>query len=108
VGRSILRPFICFSVFGVFWGGWGAVIPAMKAQTGATDTQIGVALLLIAAGALPAMLSSGWIIDRFGGRTLAPATVAFGIAVTLPGLAHSVSMLAVTLLAVGANPAPWT
>lgn len=89
-------------MFGLFWGGWGALVPAVKEQTGATQAELGLALLLIAAGALPAMLSSGWIIDRFQGRTLAPATAVFGLAVVLPGLAHSVPALSASLLVVGA------
>lgn len=89
-------------MFGLFWGGWGALVPAVKEQTGATQAELGLALLLIAAGALPAMLSSGWIIDRFQGRTLAPATAVFGLAVVLPGLAHSVQALSASLLVVGA------
>jgi MFS family permease len=89
-------------VFGLFWGGWGALVPAVKAQTGATQAELGLALLLVAAGALPAMLSSGWIIDRFQGRTLSPATAVFGLAVVLPGLAHSVPALSASLVVVGA------
>ena len=38
-----------YGAFGVFWGGWGALLPAVKAQTAATEAQLGLALLCIAA-----------------------------------------------------------
>ncbi|HEX6208115.1 MAG TPA: MFS transporter [Actinomycetota bacterium] len=97
------RPFAAFGVFGLFWGAWGASLPAIKVQTGASDAQIGLALLALAAAALPAMLSSGWIIDRLGDASLAPMTAAFGLAAALPGLARSPLWLGASLLAVGAT-----
>jgi predicted MFS family arabinose efflux permease len=93
---------VCFGVFGFFWGTWGALLPALKAQTGSTEAELGFALLALAAAALPAMLSSGWIADRFGDRALAPTVGAFGIAALLPGLTHSTLMLAGTLVLLGA------
>lgn len=98
----IWRPFSGFAVFGLFWGTWGAVLPAVKAQTGATEAQLGLALLVLAAAALPAMLSSGRIIDRLRDRALAPMAGAFGIAAVLPGLAHSPLALGASVVAVGA------
>ncbi|MFL5798461.1 MAG: MFS transporter [Actinomycetota bacterium] len=96
-------PFAAFGVFGLFWGCWGALLPSLQVQARVTDTQLGVALFALAGAALPAMLSSGWIIDRLGARALAPATAMFAVAAVLPGLAHSPISLAAAGAAVGAG-----
>lgn len=96
------RPLSCFGFFGLFWGTWGALLPAVREQTGATEAQLGLALLVLAAAALPAMLSGGWVIDRLGDRALGPMAAAFGVAVALPGAAHSVVALGASLAVVGA------
>jgi MFS family permease len=95
--------FSSFTVFGLFWGAWGALLPAVKAQTGTTEAEVGMALLVLAVAALPAMISGGWITDRLGDRALGPAVGAFGMAAVLPGLAHSSLALAMSVVAVGAT-----
>jgi MFS family permease len=96
-------PFSSFAAFGLFWGAWGALLPSVKAQTGATEAELGLALLMLAAAALPAMLSGGRITDRLQDRALAPMVGAFGVAAVLPGLAHSPFALGLTVVAVGAT-----
>ena len=91
-----------WAAFGLFWGGWGALLPAIKDATGATESQLGFALLFIAAGALLAMSFTGALVDRFGDRVLVFALVLFAGAVVLPALVSSVAALALTLLIVGA------
>ncbi len=100
--RWPLGPFAAFGVFGLFWGCWGALLPSLQVQARVSDTQLGIALLAVAGAALPAMLSSGWIIDRLGGRALTPATAVFAVAAVLPGLAHSPVSLAAAGAVVGA------
>ena len=95
-------PLAAFTVFGVFWGAFGVLLPALKEQTGATVTELGVALLFLSVAGLPAMVVAGRAADRLGPRAVAPALLLFGAAVTLPGLAHSVPQLALALLFVGA------
>jgi MFS family permease len=91
-----------FAAFGVFWGAWAVLLPAVKERTGASVGELGVALLFIAAAALPAMLAAGALIDRFGPRLLPASAVFFGVAVLLPGLANSVWQLVLALIVVGA------
>jgi hypothetical protein len=38
----VLRPYAGFAVFGVFWGAWAAVLPAVKHGAGASDAEHGV------------------------------------------------------------------
>jgi MFS family permease len=98
----VLRPYAGFAVFGVFWGAWAAVLPAVKHGAGATDAELGVALLCVAAGALAAMLLTGALADRFGSRATAAAFAGFAVTVCLPALTRSVGVLAASLLLLGA------
>jgi MFS family permease len=91
-----------FAAFGVFWGAWAVLLPAIKAQTGASVGELGLALLFIAGAALPAMPAAGALIDRFGPKVLPASAVFFGVAVLLPGLADSVWELVLALIVVGA------
>lgn len=91
-----------FAALGVFWGAWGAALPAVQRRSGATDAELGLALLLVGVGALVAMRATGVVVDRVGPR-LTPISVAlFGLAGVLPGLAGSPVALYVSGLLVGA------
>jgi len=73
--RLAWASYASFAAFGVFWGTWGASIPRIRSQAGISDGQLGTALLFIGAGALPAMLLTGRIIDRFGVRITGAVTL---------------------------------
>jgi MFS family permease len=91
-----------FAAFGVFWGAWAVLLPAIKEQTDASVAELGVALLFVAAAALPAMLAAGALIDRLGPRLIPAAAVFFGLTVLVPGLSDSVWQLALAMALVGA------
>jgi MFS family permease len=90
-----------FAVFGLFWGGWAACLPAIQRQTGTSEAQIGVALLCVALAALPAMLAAGRLADLVGPRLVPIGLVLFGATATLPGLAKSFWVLTLLMLTVG-------
>lgn len=100
--RPLLGPFAAFAAFGLFWGAWAVLLPAIRTSTGASDGELGLALLSIGFGALPGMLGAGYLVDRLGDAVLPAALVAFGTVVTLPGFAGSVPQLSLSLLLVGA------
>ena len=100
--REAFAAIAAWSSFGVFWGGWGALIPEIKDATGASEAELGLALLFVAAGALASMPLTGILVDRFGERVLVPALALFAASVVLPGLAGSVFALAAALAVVGA------
>ncbi|GLY15936.1 MFS transporter [Kineosporia sp. NBRC 101677] len=56
---------------GVFWGTWGAALPALRTQAGLTEGQLGRSLLFVGVGALPAMFLTGRLTDRLGLRLTA-------------------------------------
>ena len=88
-------------MFGLFWGGWAACLPAIQDATGASNAQLGLALLAVAFAALPAMLAAGRLSDALGTRLVPVALVVLGLAAMLPALAGSVRALVLLLLFVG-------
>jgi MFS family permease len=101
--RAAAGPLFAFAAFGSFWGAWGVLVPDVKDQVGASVTQLGVAFFASAIAALPAMLLTGRVVDRFGPRVMPLLLALFGVAVVLPGLTDSVWELALSLLFVGAT-----
>jgi predicted MFS family arabinose efflux permease len=96
------RALLGFAGFGLFWGAWGAVLPAVQSHAGASDAELGLALLCIGAGALVSMRPAGALVDRLGPAVLPVVVVLFAAAALLPGLAVSPLALAGALLALGA------
>jgi MFS family permease len=92
-----------FAAFGVFWGAWGATLPAVQSHAGVDDGQLGIALLCIGAGALVSMRPAGTLVDRWGAPALPATLAAFACAAALPGLATSTAGLCAALLVLGAT-----
>ncbi|MER5625277.1 MFS transporter [Streptosporangium sp. NPDC002544] len=86
-GTRARTAYAGFAAFGAFWGVWGASVPAIRAQAGLGDGELGTALLFIGAGALPAMLVTGRAVDRWGLRVAALLLVTLGAAGTLVAVA---------------------
>ncbi len=99
-GRA--RALTGFAALGIFWGAWGAELPAVKSHAGADDAALGAALFCIGAGALLAMRPAGVLVDRRGRGVLPGITVLFAVCGFLPALATSPAGLAAVLLALGA------
>jgi len=96
-----LPALAAFFAFGYLWGSWAAIVPAVQEATGASKGELGLALLCVAVGSLPAMVLVGPRVDRV--PLLLPAALAALAAVaTLPGLAGSLVALAAALLVYGA------
>ncbi|MFI7011913.1 MFS transporter [Streptomyces sp. NPDC050145] len=94
---------VFFALDGFVFAGWVVRIPAIKAQTGASASALGLALLGVSAGAVVTMMLTGRLCRRFGSHTV---TVACGVllplTVALPPLTHSPLALGLVLLAFGA------
>jgi MFS family permease len=97
-----VRALTGFAALGIFWGAWGAELPAVKAHAGAGDAALGVALFCIGAGALVAMRPAGVLLDRRGREVLPAITALFAVAGFLPALATTPFELAAALLLLGA------
>lgn len=93
--------FACFLALGVYAGVWGALIPDIKRQIGATDAELGLALLFAAAGTVPGTLIAGRLWRRTGWWLLPISAIASGVALIGPMFATSVLMLGLALLFTG-------
>ncbi|MFF1686779.1 MULTISPECIES: MFS transporter [unclassified Streptomyces] len=94
---------IFFALDGFIFAGWVVRIPAVKEQTGASASTLGLALLGVSAGAVITMMLTGRLCRRFGSH---PVTVVSGVllalSVALPPLTHSALTLGLVLLVFGA------
>ncbi len=92
-----------FALDGFLFAGWVVRIPAIKHQTGASASTLGLALLGVSAGAVITMMLAGRLCRRFGNH---PLTVVCGallsLAIALPAQTHSALTLGLVLLVFGA------
>ena len=90
---------------GVFWGGFAALVPDIKAAVGASDQQLGIALIMSALGSM----SATYLVPRVGqilGRRAIPFIGVFLVAAFFyPLFAVSVTTLGIALYFVGASVA---
>ena len=105
--RQVVAAFVGFGAFGSFWGAWGASVPRIREQAGVTDGELGLALLFVGAGALPAMLLAGRALDRWGLKLAALTIGALGtigavLAVTSVGMVSLSAGLALVGVCSGA------
>ena len=99
----VASAYVAFAAFGSFWGAWGASVPRVQDQAGVDDGELGLALLFVGAGALPAMLLAGRALDRFGLRVAAGLIAALGVAgAALSLTAHDLVTLSAGLALAGA------
>jgi MFS family permease len=99
----VLKTLAGFGAFGLFWGAWGAILPAVKAEAGISDAGLGGALLCIGLGALFSMRFTGYLIDRYGGVVLPVAVLLFAASGVLPAFAGSAVALGGALFLLGAT-----
>jgi len=103
--RISRAPIAALAAVGVFWGGFSALVPEIKAAVSASDKEFGLALILSAVGGMIAT----YLVPRVGallGRGTMPVLGAFLVlAFYYLLLAESVSGLAIALLFMGASVA---
>lgn len=75
-----------FLVNGGMLGSWAPHVPLVKARLSLTDTDLGVALLVMAVGAAVAMPFSGFLIARLGSAPVTRWTIVL-MSLTLPAVA---------------------
>ncbi len=100
--RHRTRALLGFAGFGLFWGAWGAALPQIQAHAGASDSELGLALLCVGAGALVSMRPAGALVDRLGPAVTSAALALFAGSALLPAVATSPLALAGALLVLGA------
>ncbi|MDP9491419.1 MAG: MFS transporter, partial [Actinomycetota bacterium] len=97
------RALVGFAALGIFWGAFGAALPALQRRADTSDAELGLALVFLAFGALVSMRATGVLMDRLGPRLTPAAVGAFGLTGFLPGVAESPAQLSVLLFVLGAT-----
>nr|WP_202540632.1 MFS transporter [Streptomyces sp. SID4937] len=94
---------VFFALDGFLFAGWVVRIPAIKQQTGASASTLGLALLGVSAGAVITMMLTGRLCRRYGSHAV---TVACGVllplSIALPAQTRSALSLGLVLLVFGA------
>jgi MFS family permease len=98
--RGAVTAFFAFD--GFVFATWAVRIPAVKAATGASPAELGVALLGVSSGAIATMALSGMLCRRFGAvRVLLVGSAWLSLALLLPALARSAVALGLALVVFG-------
>ncbi|KUL28108.1 transporter [Streptomyces regalis] len=94
---------VFFALDGFIFAGWVVRIPAIKHQTGASASTLGLALLGVSAGAVVTMVLTGRLCRRYGSHQVTVVcAVLLSLSVALPPLTHSALALGAVLLIFGA------
>ncbi|MFE4832567.1 MFS transporter [Streptomyces sp. NPDC056672] len=98
--RTALTVF--FALDGFMFAGWVVRIPAIKERTGASESDLGLALLGVSAGAVVTMVFTGRLCQRFGSHPVTVVSmVLLSLSIALPPRAHSALTLGLVLLLFG-------
>jgi MFS family permease len=98
--RAAVTAFFAFD--GFVFATWAVRIPAVKAATGASPAELGVALLGVSGGAIATMALSGMLCRRFGAvRVLLAGATWLSLALLLPALTRSAVALGLALVVFG-------
>ncbi|MFC9605262.1 MFS transporter [Streptomyces niveus] len=94
---------VFFALDGFLFAGWVVRIPAIKQQTGASASDLGLALLGVSAGAVVTMMFTGRMCRRFGSHPVTVvSSVLLALSIALPAQTHSALTLGLVLLVFGA------
>jgi predicted MFS family arabinose efflux permease len=83
VSKARLATQLIFLVCGLGMASWAPMVPYAKDRLGLNDANLGLLLLLLGAGAMLMMPTSGWLVSRFGSRVII-SCAALIMAFTLP------------------------
>ncbi|WP_405813565.1 MFS transporter [Streptomyces sp. NBC_01390] len=105
-GNTLTRLRIALTVFfaldGFVFAGWVVRIPAIKEQTDASASALGLALLGVSGGAVVTMVLTGRLCRRYGNHQVTVVcAVLLCLSVALPPLTHSALALGAVLLIFG-------
>ncbi|MFB7269297.1 MFS transporter [Streptomyces sp. NPDC056244] len=93
---------VFFALDGFMFAGWVVRIPAIKQQIGASESDLGLALLGVSAGAVVTMMATGRLCRRFGSHPVTVVSaVLLSLSIALPPQAHSALALGLVLLVFG-------
>ncbi|MEV7340988.1 MFS transporter [Streptomyces sp. NPDC093544] len=98
--RVIITVF--FALDGFLFAGWVIRIPAIKEQTHASASTLGLALLGVSVGAVLTMMLTGRLCHRYGSHPITViCAVLLSLSIALPPLTHSALALGAALFVLG-------
>lgn len=95
-------PLAAFAAMGLFWGGFAALVPALKARAGLGDEAFGLAMLVSTCGAVLAMWAAPRAEARLGRAALPVLSLLMVSTFLLPGLSRGWWSFALAMTAAGA------
>lgn len=95
-------PLAAFTVMGMMWGTFAAVLPDLKAMLGVDEAQLGLLLFLTPVSAVLAMLAAPAIGAALGRFALPLAAVLMAASFALPGQTASLLLFPAAMMACGA------
>ncbi|CCH57063.1 putative MFS-type transporter YPO1221/y2967/YP_0917 [Fibrisoma limi BUZ 3] len=104
VVKARLATQLIFLVCGLGMSSWAPMVPLAKDRLALNDANLGLLLLLLGAGAMLMMPTSGWLVNRFGSRiVMAGAALVMALALPLLVILTSPVAMAVTLFLFGSG-----
>ncbi|MVM32639.1 MFS transporter [Spirosoma sp. HMF4905] len=104
VSRARVATQLIFLVCGLGMASWAPMVPYAKDRLALSDANLGLLLLLLGAGAMLMMPTSGWLVSRFGSRTImACAVLVMALALPLLLVLPSTGVMAITLFIFGSG-----
>lgn len=104
LGRARMATNAFFLICGVAMACWAAMVPYAKIRMNLTDSQTGLVLLALGAGAIVTMPFAGIFINRYGSRTvMLISALCNACALVLLTVAPTAPVLAVVLFLFGAG-----
>ncbi len=106
--RAALATGAVFALSGLLQGTWVSRIPALRDAVGATEAELGRALLAMGVGSLLSMPLTGRVVTRIGSRIVITGTAAVALtAVALLGFSSSVLALSGAFALFGFSYGAW-
>ncbi|MFI6288282.1 MFS transporter [Streptomyces sp. NPDC051018] len=103
VSSLLTALIVFFALDGFLFAGWVVRIPAVKEQTGASASALGLALLGVSAGGVVTMMLTGRLCRRFGSLPVTVGSaVLMSLGIALPPLTRDALTLGLVLLVFGA------
>ncbi len=100
--RTRVAIFFFYIVQGICFASWASRIPTIKGDLGIGDGRWGTILLMLSIGEIGGMMTSAWVISKFGSRTILPiALLGHVIAFAFLGFSTSITALSFSLIAFG-------
>ncbi len=95
---------LIFLVCGLGMASWAPMVPYAKDRLALNDANLGLLLLLLGAGAMVMMPTSGWLVSRFGSRlVMGCAVLIMALALPLLLLLSSPAAMAIALFIFGSG-----